>query len=941
MSSATLRFTLGRLEWSRRPNASVDYVPVTPDDLQRFGDWTARYDTAIAGIGSREKALLAIGDEIGGWLNRLPGFSQFLDEPGRLHGLEFAVDAHPDADATAFLQTPWELARRGNAWLAADPYRFAPVRRLGTAGTRLKLGTHRLSMLFMAAAPRDQHVLEFELEETVILNAVSGIGIDLVVEETGSAKGLGDTATRWLPAGVEAAEPGDAFDVVHLTCHGTAEPAPALALEDDFGTTALTGPGPLLGNLRHLPRLLVVSACETGKGFELSSAFAQQVVSLGVPAALGWSGRVQDGQAILFAEALYRELSQRASLESAVAVARAELLQGGLQGEASRDWHLARLYLGPTGGGVLCGGTTRRLPNLGDLHQRYLDGRNNRVPVAGPHDFVGRRRELQALLRQLRGSSAGVLIHGVGRQGKSSLAARLAVRCPGHAVVVLDRLFSAGELARALEEAVPAITKWQSDWSAEIEQNPGRLQVSLSEALRGPLANAQEDSGRRNQPVLLVLDDFEQCLEADPADHEHGWRLRHEMEAVIAAVLRAFMAASNTESRLLLTCRYTFSLPNGVLPRALFPFSLPGLTDAETRKQAHTPAIREGAAPPPAHESEAARQARVRERDELIEAVHREARGNAGFQAILLKSAHAEPAACRASLDALAAHRESGRPLPEGEHALQKFLADLALGSLIDQLSPNETELLRVSQLFEHPVPAAVFEAVSREFSLGTPAPGTRLFGLGLWERAEEPVPPYTRSPLLNGLTRGTLESKGRNLTPGECVTLAAIAAPALFQEWGRERRWAVSPTAAMELLRLGLLGEAVEVVAETASRALHSHRDKLHAQLGYERATAAVELLDRNGREPGTNLLSVAGILANTAGDGEAADTYLSRASAGTGMDPVTRAYTWFEAGVRHRQAGRLEEAEQNFRAARKLRLELGQEQQVAVCDGAIADIL
>jgi hypothetical protein len=43
--------------------------------------------------------------------------------------------------------------------------------------------------------------------------------------------------------------------------------------------------------------------------------------------------------------------------------------------------------------------------------------------------FVGRRRELQTALRALReGEHAGVLLHGLGRLGKSSLAARIANR---------------------------------------------------------------------------------------------------------------------------------------------------------------------------------------------------------------------------------------------------------------------------------------------------------------------------------------------------------------------------------------------------------------------------------------------------------------------------------------------------------------------------------
>ena len=40
-------------------------------------------------------------------------------------------------------------------------------------------------------------------------------------------------------------------------------------------------------------------------------------------------------------------------------------------------------------------------------------------------EFVGRRAELRELLRALRGTDAGVVVHGIGGVGKSTLAAQL------------------------------------------------------------------------------------------------------------------------------------------------------------------------------------------------------------------------------------------------------------------------------------------------------------------------------------------------------------------------------------------------------------------------------------------------------------------------------------------------------------------------------------
>ena len=61
--------------------------------------------------------------------------------------------------------------------------------------------------------------------------------------------------------------------------------------------------------------------------------------------------------------------------------------------------------------------------------QAFLDPARQHVPVATRAEFVGRRRPIQAVLRAFR-DGAGVLVHGMGALGKSSLAARVVSRTP-------------------------------------------------------------------------------------------------------------------------------------------------------------------------------------------------------------------------------------------------------------------------------------------------------------------------------------------------------------------------------------------------------------------------------------------------------------------------------------------------------------------------------
>jgi hypothetical protein len=121
-----------------------------------------------------------------------------------------------------------------------------------------------------------------------------------------------------------------------------------------------------------------------------------------------------------------------------------EQANGKVQTTCAADSTLARVWLGPGGGGPVAAGTRKRsLVPATQGTKTFLD-RKRQVPVAAAGMFVGRRQELQRALRALRsGERAGVLLHGQGRLGKSSLAARIADRCPEFAVAVVFSDYSA------------------------------------------------------------------------------------------------------------------------------------------------------------------------------------------------------------------------------------------------------------------------------------------------------------------------------------------------------------------------------------------------------------------------------------------------------------------------------------------------------------------
>jgi hypothetical protein len=177
------------------------------------------------------------------------------------------------------------------------------------------------------------------------------------------------------------------------------------------------------------------------------------------------------------------------------------------------------------------------------------------VKVAERASFVGRRRELQTLLRLLRplDPTEGpqiALLHGMGGLGKSSLAARLLDRIrtthTQHAVWVgkVDPL-AVTNLTDRLTLADPAIDKRVNDLLGMDRPLEDRLRFVLDV----PLADI---------PCVFVFDDFEDGnLEPDGAGG-------HRCTAAALEVLQGFGTAilrTGSPSRVVITSRYDFPLP--------------------------------------------------------------------------------------------------------------------------------------------------------------------------------------------------------------------------------------------------------------------------------------------------------------------------------------------------------------------------------------------
>ncbi len=915
-----------------------------PADVALLEGLAARYVRAVQSHADTGD-FLELGRELYAWLDGDQGqLSVVLARASSPVVFEVQGPRSPLPRAWAVLRAPFELlAAPGGGFLAEDMLtRFCVVRRLGVAGQPPTPDGFRLGLAFMASSPRDQHELDFEAEESAILTAVGDTHLDLMVDDTGDPEQLG----RRL------AEVGG-MPVVHLSCHGVnnwprqpGEPGVAvLLMEDELGASCPTTAGELVDRLPVVPRLLFVSACLTATGADatghlppgeghragtgsvkragfVAHSLATALVTAGVPAVLGWDGSVDDRAATLFAEQLYGRLAKQSEVAVAVGDARRVLMNSG-DPVIHRDWHLARLWWGPTGGGKLVAGTHKRsLVSATHGTKTFLDRKQQAVPVATAEMFVGRRPELQQALRALRsGEHGGVLLHGQGRLGKSSLAARIADRCADRAVAVVFGDYSALGILDTIKAAVevdPQARELVTQRLAEIRERPEAIGELLIDLVSGPCAQA--GPGKR-RPLLLIIDDLEQVLVRDPTGPH---RVAPAHAPVLAAVLRAFDPA-RTDSRLLLTSRFTFAL-DGLESRLervqLRPLSRVAQRKLQRRQQALTPTQRQ------------AQRSALADRSLVV------SRGNPGLQDLIgLRLVYGEQVSLERA-EAVVAGMETylrHGDLP-ADTDVRAFLENLALDALLQEAGPSSSELFRAVTLFDLPVPASVIDTLAGQLG-GSPS---RLQGLGLLDPYQDLHHPTRQALGANPLAAGRVEA----LTTPERTALAQVSAGALFTAWG-----AATPQTGrrgeldLQLTRLGLLADDPTVVAVCALGAVRELRSGRAAH-ALHLAQDTITLLDRHQVTVTLDLLRVAAAAALTSGDGHTGSALLDRAmhqvnsDATTGGDGLDQARVIGERARRLRTIGEPDQAEQLLRHAHELFTAAGSDGEAAAAMGEIADI-
>ena len=895
-----------------------------------------RYDKAVRK--DDPDALPAVGRELLSLLDA-SGWGTAWTRAAGARSLEIRVADPALPLAAALLDAPWELLATANGFLADDDSQlFELTRRIGAPAPAAEPRYADLQLMFMAAAPVGADELDFEAEEGAVLKATQSLPLHLVVEESGSAQSLAERLALDGP-----------FEAIHLSCHGNIDPrrGPFLAFEDVQGRMAPAFAGDVAGLLGDAQgtSLVFLSACRTAEQANRASdlarvtePFVRNLVRAGIHNVLGWDGSVYDNDAAAFAQSFYRELAMLARIPRAAAFARLQLRQRNLQNpRQGQHWHLARLYLGAQGGGALAarGLPKRKLASTSQTSQ-FLDAQRSEVPVASRVAFAGRRRPIQAVMRAFAAGSSGVLVHGMGNLGKSSLAYRVSSRMTAHHTVVVFKQYDALAILDRLLEAVPAARRQteRATWRDAVVGNPAVLADAVEAMLEGAF-----DA----QPILLVIDDLERVLEKpSPEAVSAATSVQDAWRAPLAAVLAAF-AKVNTPSRLLITSRYTFSLNDGQgrdLAVALTCIPLLPMAPRERIKQLRAAASAEDLATIDL---------------QLAERALAAANGNPGLQATLMTPLLAgEPAAAGQAIEVIEQFQRSGVE-PESlaalvaqgvaqdqGNALLAFFRRMAFDVYRKALTPPQARMLACACVFEPglPIPHSAFVAAGAALGVETPPVAlNRLLALGLLD--DWGVQGVELAASVNPLARPLVDA----LPPEAAQRVAAETVPVLAEAWTDRDGYIAHDARGVELARLALLVPGANLAtldrAATAA-AVHIFRGRDEGRRALDDVLRpALARLAGAGQAPSAALARIAFDCADRLGDTDTRRTALRSLAASVGMDEIEMGSNLLRLADASRTEGQVDEAEHFLQQAVEHFEAAGSPRAVAIARGKIADIL
>jgi tetratricopeptide (TPR) repeat protein len=473
------------------------------------------------------------------------------------------------------LPLPWELLPdpRSNRALALNPL-VSLYRRFEASPATRRPGPLRILVSISSPERGGGALLDYERELRNVIAAVR-------------AARQGEAHVRLVPfattAAIRAELEADPVHVLHLSGHGSPG---YMTLEDAKGNSRQVDADTFIDEAippGAMPWVFGLSACFTNTKAESdASSFATRLMERGASAVIATETSLTDVFSTRLFSRTYGHLASSSTPDVVAAACEARrTVQAEL--ELSGDERHRRLASLSEWSSISVLATAGSIVPI-------EPGEKSLVPPPPPRlnigavtaravgEFVGRRTEQRQWPAELIASgSAGMALYGIGGVGKTTLAAELVNRIiddePDRAYTVLSGSLSVNRMLSAVVSAL-------RQRALVSEQLQGDLATALAVASRSDLSGSDRLSILRDHvlgriPLLLVLDNFEDNLTRD------GGRASVSDENL--AALLADWVLDPRASRLLLTSRYPFELPEGAADRLGFRTVGP-LSAAETAK---------------------------------------------------------------------------------------------------------------------------------------------------------------------------------------------------------------------------------------------------------------------------------------------------------------------------------------------------------------------
>jgi len=425
------------------------------------------------------------------------------------------------------VQYPWELLNLSNKNLI-------PVRWFRKDKTISTPKDRALGVLFMAAAPTEVNTkLNYEQQENKILEATKRHPINLVVEESGWLEELESILYSHQ----------DYFDILHLSGQIIFQNDQACLLtENEFGNCCYSNSEDIAHALRDaFPKLIFLCGqIEYYREEKALSSLAIELIEKGVEVIL----TIGDELSQTIISALYRELARGETLLNAI-----QEIYRETRKEAKLPPSFLGIYLANTkllSQALVTKGQEAQVDFEGEAIFRDPAGR---MKVADRNNFVGRRRQLQNCLKALKvdKNKIGVLLHGMGGLGKSTIASRIICdRLPGYLPIIWENWGQKKENREPLN-----VNKLLEKLSEYVyKQDDEDLEQYLEgQNLQRDLIKLFKKLSERGKLLLLILDDFEWNLEPEGG----SYKILPEPARVLEYLVKAI---KNTRHKIIITCRY-------------------------------------------------------------------------------------------------------------------------------------------------------------------------------------------------------------------------------------------------------------------------------------------------------------------------------------------------------------------------------------------------